>query len=200
MAPGGEATPVVHDPLEVIVCQANPADVELVASILREAADWLIAQGKPLWLEHELLPADIEAHVRAGFFFIAWREGRPAGTFRLELTDPDTWPDVEPDESVFVHRFAVCRRFAGGGVSRAMLGWAEEYARAHRRRYLRLDCDAARHKLRDLYSECGFTHHSDRQVGPFFLARYERVLTPEPRTPRKPLATSSADRSEPGRE
>ena len=45
------------------------------------------------------------------------------------------------------------------------------------RRYLRLDCDASRPKLRRLYEELGFEFHSFRQVGAYYVARYEYPLT-----------------------
>jgi len=96
---------------------------------------------------------------------------------KFQLEDERFWPDVPMNESVFVHRLAVRRRFAGGGISSAMLDWAVERARSLRRGYLRLDCEASRPKLRAVYERFGFVHHSDRQVGPYYVSRYERRIT-----------------------
>jgi hypothetical protein len=41
------------------------------------------------------------------------------------------------------------------------------------RRYLRLDCEASRTRLRAVYERIGFRFHSDKQVGSYFIARYE---------------------------
>jgi hypothetical protein len=41
---------------------------------------------------------------------------------------------------------------------------------------LRLDCEASRPRLRAVYEGFGFRHHSDRQVGPYFVSRYEYAL------------------------
>ena len=77
------------------------------------------------------------------------------------------------DESAFVHRFAVRRQHAGGKVSTVLLQWALSRTAALGRQYLRLDCEAARPKLRRVYERFGFQYHSDRQVGPHLLARWE---------------------------
>ena len=68
-------------------------------------------------------------------------------------------------------------RFAGGEVSSALLLWA--IARTHTlgRRYLRLDCEASRARLRAVYERVGFRFHSNKQVGPYFVARYEYDVT-----------------------
>jgi GNAT superfamily N-acetyltransferase len=83
------------------------------------------------------------------------------------------WPDVLQAESAFIHRLAVKRDFAGGHVSSALLQWAVERTRSLGRRYLRLDCVASRPRLRAIYERFGFRHHSDKQVGPYFVSRYE---------------------------
>jgi GNAT superfamily N-acetyltransferase len=65
------------------------------------------------------------------------------------------------------------RAFKGRGVARALLAWAKAHARAQGRGLLRLDCDANRPKLRALYESCGFRFHSYREVGPYYVSRYE---------------------------
>jgi hypothetical protein len=55
--------------------------------------------------------------------------------------------------------------------------WAASRAKALGKRYLRLDTDASRPKLRQLYERFGFEFHSFRQVGPYYVARYQYPLT-----------------------
>jgi GNAT superfamily N-acetyltransferase len=156
--------------------QATAADVDTVSSILIEAANWLEKRDMPMWRANELLPERIAKDVREGLFFLGERMGEPAGTIKFQLSDLEFWPDVPEHESAFIHRLAVRRRFAGGGVSAALLSWAVERTASLSRRYLRLDCEASREKLRAVYERFGFQHHSDRQVGPYFVARYEFTL------------------------
>jgi GNAT superfamily N-acetyltransferase len=95
------------------------------------------------------------------------------GVVKFQLEDRQFWPDVPQSESAFVHRLVVRRQFADGGISSVLLSWAVERARSLHRGYLRLECEASRPKLGVVYERFGFVHHSDRQVGPHFLSRYE---------------------------
>ena len=156
-----------------VIRQATPRDTETISSILSEAAQWLIQNGTPMWKGDELSPARIADDVANGFFYVAECDGEIAGTIKFQLEDTLFWPDVSQAESAYVHRLAVRRRYAGGVVSSAMLNWAVERARALNRRYLRLDCEASRMRLRRVYEQFGFRHHSDRHVGPYFVSRYE---------------------------
>lgn len=154
-------------------------DAEAVASILTEAARWQEQAGAPVWLEGELTAEKIGAEVAAGLFFIAEFEGEPVGTVKFQLEDPLFWPDAPTSDAAYVHRLAVRRRYAGKGVSTALLKWAAKRTRQLGRRLLRLDCDANRPRLRALYEDFGFRYHSDQHVGRYLVARYEYRIGPE---------------------
>jgi GNAT superfamily N-acetyltransferase len=110
--------------------QATRQDTKKIADILVEAARWLEQGGMVMWRDDELVTSRITAEVDAGLFFIAECDGEAAGVVKFQLEDGQFWPDVPRDESVFVHRLAVRRRFAGGGISSALLSWAVERAPA----------------------------------------------------------------------
>jgi GNAT superfamily N-acetyltransferase len=159
--------------MRLSIRQATPQDIDVVSDILIEAAAWLEQSGMPLWRQDELQPNNISAEVRSGLFFLAECDDEPAGTIKFQLEDTLFWPDVQQDESAFVHRLAIKRRFAGGEVSSALLLWAIARTGALGRRYLRLDYEASRPRLRALYERMGFRFHSNRQVGPYYVSRYE---------------------------
>jgi GNAT superfamily N-acetyltransferase len=152
-------------------------DIGKVAEILCEAAQWLEQSGNAMWRDDELISSRIAADANAGLFFISESDGEASGVIKFQLEDWQFWPDAPESESAFVHRLAVRRRFAGGEVSSALLSWAVERARSLRRDYLRLDCEASRPKLRAIYERFGFVHHSNRQVGPYHVSRYEYRIT-----------------------
>lgn len=164
--------------MHALIRQATTRDTETVSSILSEAAQWLIQSGTPMWKGDELAPDRIADDVTNGLFYVAECDGEIVGTIKFQLEDTLFWPDVSQAESAYVHRLAVRRRFAGGVVSSAMMGWAVERARDLGRRYLRLDCEASRTRLRKVYEQFGFRHHSDRHVGPYFVSRYEYEIQP----------------------
>jgi GNAT superfamily N-acetyltransferase len=100
-------------------------------------------------------------------------KGVPAGAIRFQEQDLLFWPDIPQADSAFVHRLVVRRAFKGQGVSQALLAWSVARARSLGKQYLRLDCDADRPKLRAVYEAFGFRLHSYRQVGPYYVGRYE---------------------------
>ena len=148
-------------------------DVADVSDVLLEAATWLDSRGIPLWSPAQCSPEYISADVTSGSFVIAHCDGIAAGVMRFTWEDPHFWPDVPQGQSAFIHRLAVRRSYAGGELSQALLQWAVEETRRRGRLFLRLDCAADRPNLRAVYERFGFQYHSDRQVGPYLVARYE---------------------------
>ncbi len=158
------------------VRKAAIEDTEVVSSILLEAARWLAERGDPLWSADEMRADRIAPDVANGLYFLGGGIGQNVATVKFQLDDPLFWPDSPPGQAAFVHRLAVRRSAAGGTTAASMLQWAVECTRLVGRSYLRLDCDANRPKLRAVYERFGFRHHSDRQVGPYFVARYEYAV------------------------
>ncbi len=130
----------------------------------------------PLWRDRELDTARIITDTRAGLFFLAECAGEPAGTMKFQLSDSLFWPDAVQQDAAYIHRLAVRRRYAGTGLSAALLRWAVQRTHTFGRRYLRLDCEASRPRLRAIYERFGFRYHSDRQAGPYLVSRYEYDL------------------------
>ena len=155
---------------------ATSADAAAIIQVLQEVADWLIQSDMPMWKGDELDPGQIVADVTAGRYYLAEHFGVSAGVMRFQLEDPLFWPEMPPREAAYVHRLAVRRGYAGQGVSTALLARAVENTHALGRRYLRLDCEASRPRLRQVYEAFGFIYHSDKLVGPYHVARYQYEL------------------------
>jgi GNAT superfamily N-acetyltransferase len=158
--------------MTVHVRQATAADAPAIEAMLIEAARWVDALGVVMWEEGELDSQRIAGEVAAGQFFVAAVGGALAGAVRFQLEDRQFWPDLENADSAFVHRLVVRRTFRSQGVSTALLDWAVGHARALGKRFLRLDCDADRPKVRAVYERYGFQLHDYRQVGAYYVARY----------------------------
>src|SRR5262249_55944369 len=124
--------------MRLSIRQAKLQDIDVVSDILREAAAWLEQREMPLWRQDELQLNSISADVRSGLFFLAESDGEPAGTIKYQLEDKLFWADVPQDDSAFIHRLAVRRRFAGGGGSSAALLLAIARPHAPRPRHFRL--------------------------------------------------------------
>ena len=161
----------------IIIRPATMQDLDAAVGILDEAARWLEQSGMPMWRDNELTAERVAADIAANLFYLAECSGELAGTLKFQLEDPQFWPDLPQGEAAYIHRLAVRRRFAGQDVSTALMQWAVERARSLGRRCLRLDTEASRPRLRAVYERFGFRHHSDKQVGPYFVARYEYVIS-----------------------
>jgi GNAT superfamily N-acetyltransferase len=164
--------------MAIVIRPARGDDTRALVDILTDALKWVEQlDGTIMWVEGELEEPRVRAE--AGMFAVAESDGRIVGAIRFQLDDPLFWPDIDGSDSAFVHRLAVRRSHAGQGVSTALLQWAVDRARELGKRYLRLDCDADRTRLRAVYERFGFRLHSYRQVGAYYVSRYElQILQP----------------------
>jgi GNAT superfamily N-acetyltransferase len=159
--------------LPISIRQATLDDLSTVSEILAEAAAWLDLQNMSLWQSKHISRSVVRQDIELGLFHIAFSESDAAGVVKFQTEDLEYWPDVIQTDSAFLHRLAVRRSFAGGKVSTQIFQWAIDRTRELDRHFVRLDCVADRPRLRLVYESFGFKHHSDRQVGSRFVARYE---------------------------
>lgn len=160
----------------ISVRQATPADLSTVSAVLAEAAGWLDRQNMSLWQQEHISRSVIQKDIELGLFYIAFCQGIAASVVKFQTEDLEYWPDINQSDSTFLHRLAVRRSFSGGSVSTQIFQWAIDRTRELGRHFLRLDCVADRPRLRLVYENFGFKHHSDRQVGAYFVARYEYAI------------------------
>ena len=163
-----------HGDIEVQTAMLPETDV--VVAILREAATWLEQRGMPLWQAAAFTSECVAPDIASERYMLARWRGSPAGVFKYQRDDPDIWPDAIPGEAAYIHRVAICRRYAGSGLAGVLLHAAAARAQREGCRYLRLDCEFARPRLRAVYERCGFIFHSDHAFGPYHMARYQLGL------------------------
>jgi len=166
-----------HEPMELQIRAATLREAAAVSQILTEAAVWLRELREPLWDLDQLTVDRVAPDCDAGLYFLAWSGATAVGTMRLGDSDPLFWPEASADRAVYLHRLAVRRAAAGGGVSSALLRHAARIADVRGARYLRLDVEAGRSKLREVYERFGFEFHSDHAVGGVRVARYQLLCT-----------------------
>ena len=168
--------------MQLIIARAGMQAVPETDALIREAADWLVAKGEPLWGPNETSYDELSRVTKAGELVTGRLAGELAACMYLHNEDTLFWPQAGPGEAFYVHRLAVARKYAGRGYARAMLDWAEREVRSQGRIYLRLDCEP-REKLLALYCSAGFTRIDGKpiQVGEHFVVRHEKRSLP-PRT------------------
>jgi GNAT superfamily N-acetyltransferase len=159
--------------MDISIKQATLDDIDIISEILTEAESWVEEKGEPLWELDELQSETIKKDIEKGEFYIAYADQKAAGVFMFQEEDRIFWPDVPEGESTYIHRLAVKRTFSGGKISSAMINYAKMKTKEMGRLFLRLDCDVSRPKLHTIYKKHGFMEHSNRQVGPYYVTRYE---------------------------
>lgn len=167
-----------------VVCAAE-RDLARYVNLLEELADWLHSRGIDQWPRgraragRDYYAASIDAHE----VFLALMGEALAGAVRLLDRDPIVWPDAGPDDALYVYNLAVRRAFAGQGVGRRLLAWAEQQAARRGRAYMRLDCFPDNSFLRRYYEDAGFVERGEVDavypvIGTMHLRRYEKRIEP----------------------
>jgi GNAT superfamily N-acetyltransferase len=161
--------------MRLVIGRGGLEDVPDADRLIREAADWLTQAGKTLWGSEETSHDALLQVARAGELVMGRVEDEAVSCMYLHGEDREFWPHTAPGEAFYVHRLAVARAYAGQGVSRLMLGWAEGEAKRCGRAHLRLDCEP-RAKLLALYRDAGFVRIDAEpiQVGRHFVVRHEK--------------------------
>lgn len=156
------------------VRRAGSPELGVVVSILDEAAEWLVSRGIEQW-EPGSFAGRIAERIERGEMYLAEMHGQPFGTFALQWSDEETWGDV-PDDAGYVHGLAIRREYAGRGLGRALLRWAENQVASSGGEYLRLDCAAENRALNEYYERAGFEHRGRVVVRGLEVSLYEKKV------------------------
>jgi ribosomal protein S18 acetylase RimI-like enzyme len=186
---GTNAEGQAHGRLRLTELQISPAtqdDLATILDILEQAAAWLHSKGIVQWQIGEFRGrqlGSITAGIEQGEFHLARLGYSVVGTMRLQWSDPRCWPDVADDDAGYLHSLAIGRDWAGRGLGRRMLEWAEAEVAATGRAYLRLDCVAHNHALVRYYQNAGFIARGERMIhwgngGISTQARFEKRVFP----------------------
>ena len=150
-------------------------EIEIALEIMREAARWLIDTGRPLWRLEDLTREKILQGIAEEDVRVGWVGDEPAAAMILQWRDERFWPQAL-DDSGYIHKLAMRRKFAGQGIAIHMLDWARQESLRKGTNYLRLDCAGDRPKLCAFYETYGFIQVDRRMVGPYDMAFYELKL------------------------
>ncbi|MCG7408220.1 GNAT family N-acetyltransferase [Paenibacillus sp. ACRRX] len=152
----------ILDRLEVR--QATEADTGAVMNLLAKTAEWLHSQGSTQWnslLSGEDVHGTSNAIIRGDVF--VFHEGGTLAAVVMLLKHPSPW-DIElwgnegHDSSIYVHRLAINRDYAGSGLGSSVMEWVENGIEFTGKHQIRLDCIEENMRLFSFYSSLGYTH------------------------------------------
>ncbi len=158
--------------------EAEREDAELLADLMREAAQVMVDRGIEQW-KPEMFDADtVRSYFDTRRIFLLTAEDRPAGLFTLQEGDPAYWAEADDDRYLYLHRLTVRPEFRGRDYGGFMLRFAEQEAARKGKLGLRLDCVAHLPSLNDYYVRSGFRFVAERdlkcEVGGRYVNLYEK--------------------------
>ena len=147
-------------------------DMEPAFRIMKEAAQWLISKGMPLWKPEDFTRERLLKDISENDIYTAYLSNRPVASMILQWKDPSFWPNAKAD-SGFIHKLSVIREYAGKGIAQEFINWAKGEVKNRNRTFLRLDCAGDRPTLCKIYEDIGFSKVDRKMVGQFDVAFYE---------------------------
>lgn len=151
----------------------NIGDVDEAIDIMREAANWLIDTGQPLWELEDLTKEKLLKDNKNNDFHVLKIDDVGAAAMILKWEDKLFWPNVKQGESGFIHKLSIRRKYSGIGISKNMIEHAIEECKRRNIALLKLDCAADREKLCNFYENFGFKQINRGMIGTFDVAFYE---------------------------
>jgi hypothetical protein len=100
-----------------------------------------------LWQRGEMPLGWVEQSIAYGWVHTVWKQDQLVGSVTVAWEDPLIWGESETPAG-YIHMLMVDRAYAGNGVGRSILGWAEGQITASGRRPARLDCATSNERRR----------------------------------------------------
>jgi GNAT superfamily N-acetyltransferase len=171
-----EADQDCHAPTR-IVRRAGPDYATEAIAILREAIAWAKSRGIYVWNSAELHERDFVVAAQAGELVMGFSGHRAAATMLLQSSDNVYWPEAPRGSSLYLHKIAVRRAFAGHGWPGQLIDFAANDAREQGVHRLRLDTLPGP-RLTALYARHGFVALDEppMMVEGRLMIRMERAL------------------------
>jgi GNAT superfamily N-acetyltransferase len=151
-------------------------DVDNAINVMREVAKWCESTGKNMWKIDDLTKDNLMEGLSEDNFYLGKFGNDIGSSMILQWYDPVFWPLIKPNESGFIHKLCVKRKYSGMGVSKKMVAYAIEECKKKGINHLRLDTGWNRSKLCQLYESMGFINVGRKTIGAMDYALYDLIL------------------------
>ncbi|BCD12544.1 GNAT family N-acetyltransferase [Bacillus cereus] len=142
---------------------ANEEESDSIITLLKEVAHWLQHKEVDQWqylLGGEATDEILEG-IREKYTYVITKEDEIIGTVTVSPKqnewDEHIFGKEEVSNSLYIHRFAVKRKYKGNGIGEWILQWIEENVQ-HDKEFLKLDCVGHNRALNDFYKKNGFDY------------------------------------------
>jgi GNAT superfamily N-acetyltransferase len=122
-------------------------EARAVLRLRDELAAWMVQRQIDLWQRGEMPLGWVEQSIAYGWVHTVWKQDQLVGSVTVAWEDPLIWGESETPAG-YIHMLMVDRAYAGNGVGRSILGWAEGQITVSGRRPARLDCATSNERRR----------------------------------------------------
>ncbi|PEX37597.1 GNAT family N-acetyltransferase [Bacillus cereus] len=148
---------------EYTIRTAMEEESDSIITLLKEVAEWLQHKEVDQW--HYLLGGEAKAEILEGirekYTYVVTKEDEIIGTVTVSPKQNE-WDEYifgkeEVSNSLYIHRFAVKRKYKGNGIGEWILQWVDENVQCDKE-FLKLDCVGHNLILNDFYKRSGFEY------------------------------------------
>ena len=140
---------------------ATEEESDSIITLLKEVAQWLQHKEVDQWqyLLGEEATAEILESIKEKYTYVVTKGDEIVGTVTVSPKQNE-WDEYifgkeEVSNSLYIHRFAVKRKYKGNGIGEWMLQWIEENIQ-HDKEFLKLDCVGHNRIFNDFYTRTAF--------------------------------------------
>lgn len=163
--------------MNIILQKASVTDSATVLEILNHGTRNKVRRGDLAWGMTDHDPEPIKQMIHSGMFYLAYLEGKPAGTVAIAWQDMHMWGN-QPQVAGYIQRFAVAPGYSGQNIGGTMLDLLLQEVEKQGRQFLRIAVPSDNTKLRNYYEQRGFTRADHKVLPPihpaYSAAYYER--------------------------
>lgn len=139
---------------EYTIRTATEEESDSIITLLKEVAEWLQHKEVDQW--QYLLCGEATAEILEGikekYTYVVVKENEIVGTVTVSPKqnewDERIFGKEEVSDSLYIHRFAVKRKYKGNGIGEWILQWVEENVQ-NDKEFLKLDCVGHNRTLND---------------------------------------------------
>lgn len=124
---------------------------------MKEVAEWGRNKGHRVWLDEWLTKEElITEEVQPINFCVGKIRDEYVCAFILQEIDSEYWSFAVNDESVFLHKLCVRRKYAHMNMTKHLIEAIKKECKLRSKKYIRLDTNLDEKVVRKIYLDIGF--------------------------------------------
>lgn len=137
--------------------QLRTKETDTAISVMQEVAAWYRDHGAMVWKEEWLTrEALITEEAKEENFYTGYLGDECACAFILQWKDHEYWPQAPEQVAAYIHKLCVRHEFTHQQMTKQIVECVKEECRKRGVKYIRLDSNLAKKKIRQLYLGVGF--------------------------------------------